>query len=214
MLYLYDYALKNHLKASYKHVYMAEKTKLYAKIRDEYSDHNANIVMPLIGLWRTENTLQPSDGKNKAEIFTGMLEATPNEDGAFRVIRSIPVELTYQLDILGKTLMDADKLLCDATIYLTERPLVEFSFGGIGFTFSTQLIDLSLSTDYGSFEDFGEIYNHTLTVNIPTARILYIEGGKAVFRVLTDIYTETYDGIFENIVVEADIEADIEDILG
>lgn len=194
MLYLYDIALKQHLKNVYSSVYLAERTKIFKKVREEMASKDGNIKLPLIGLWRIENTLE-TDRRNYAEFKRGFRHDVVNNE--IIRIKSINLPLTYQLDIIAGSHKDCDDLLVDTILYLTENPIITFNRNGISFSFQVDLMDLSISTDYGSFSEAGSLYNQTLTVMVPESRILFTENKKIFHDLLIEINLENAEDEIE-----------------
>lgn len=200
MLYLYDLAFKEHLKKVYDHVYLAERTKLFVKIRNEdgssgKKDKDDNIKLPLIGLWRTEVMLD-TDSRNFSELHKGeikVLSATPTDP--YKKIKAYKLPLTYQLDLIAGSLKDLDNLLTDTMFYLLENPSINILKDSLGFTFNVQLKDLSIATDYASFDSQGDIYNYTLTVGVEEARLLYTTDHSSYVDELVLDLNATFDDI-------------------
>lgn len=197
MLYLYDIAIRDAIKSVYSNVHLAERTQLYKKIRNQMGQKgstqgedknqgNGNIQLPLIGIWRIENTLD-SDTSKFVEFNQGKRMGESFQDTSImQMIKGINIPLTYQFDILASNLKDCDDLLVDTIVYLKENPIIQFNKHDIDFDFAVQLMDLSISTDFGSFSETGVIHSHTLTIQVPEARIIYSKD-KKVFKEIENI---------------------------
>ena len=171
MIFLYDLMLKEHIKSVYDNTFLTERTKLYKRVREEIKSYEP-IKLPVIGLYRSENSLLNNDNhaqmKGKQQIHS-----ITDSELSVRAVGSLKIGLKYQVDILAKTQEDADTILSELLIYLVDYPEVSMNLFGITLSFRQNVEDLSLSTDYGSFDDSGEVYSHTITINIDEARILY-----------------------------------------
>jgi hypothetical protein len=186
LIYLYDIALKQNFKSVYPNVYLAERSKLFKKVRDSMSAKDSNISLPLIGIWRTENSLD-SDRRNFAEFKQGEKGYRDEQAGEVVLIKGINIPLTYQIDILGNSLQQCDDILTDTLVFLYENPVIKFSKDGIEFYFNVAPMDLSISTDYASFDEAGEIHSQTLTVQVAEARILYTQNKKIWKNIIQDL---------------------------
>lgn len=202
MLYLYDVCLKRHIKDVYTYSYLSERTQLFKKIRNEMdsASKDRNLKLPIVGIWRTENTLE-ADTRNLSEFFTGVKTSTPIQ-GRLSILKALSVPLTYQIDVIGRTMEEADNLLTDLMVYLTQNPNVSISLYGITFELALYITELNMSTDFGSGDDKGMLYTQTLTVRLPEARFLFIDKYGSVDRIVVDMYLSENDYNFENMVEE------------
>lgn len=195
MLYLYDIALKAHIKKVYSKIYLAERTTIFKKIRNTADVGDNSLTLPLIGMWRTDTSYDNSEAhSNMPELKHGRWSYPAGSDlsGPGSTIKAIGLPLTYQFDILAGNLKDADDMLSDLMFYLKDKPTVTFVNDAITFDFNVYIEDLSVTTDFGSFEEMGDIYGYALTAKVPEARLYHLADRKPM---IDKIVIELWDGV-------------------
>lgn len=193
MIYLYDIALKQYFKHVFDNTFLVERTQLF-KVLSDAREHNENIKLPVISLWRTENSLTlDAGGRNYMEKSYGSVVIVKDKDGNVvkERIKGYRINLVYTIDIVAGDYVSLDEMLCDTLFYLNNNPNVSFKLSDeiqLDLTFNIDVEDLSINTDFSSFSEIGKYYNQQLIVSIKDARIIHLKDTNLVTSAYVSLY--------------------------
>ena len=198
-LELYDLALEKKLKNVFENVIMSPPDDAFAR-----SNKEGKVRLPLISAYRMSNEVNwdefnhPASFRGKPtrvqyrEGFENDNQGNPryadvnwknnpinnpsmrNGLDAYRFTESVPIKITYQVDIWAQLRKYADEIFRELVFYLLHYPdlLVEIPSVQEPLVFSLQLTDTSTETDY-EFGDMNVIHRYTLTYEVPYAQLFY-----------------------------------------
>lgn len=198
-LELYDLALEKKLKNIFENVIMSPPDDAFAR-----SNKEGKVRLPLISAYRMSNEVNwdefnhPASFRGKPtrveyrEGFKNDSQGNPRYADvnwkhnpvnspsmrrgldAYRVTESVPIKITYQIDIWAQLRKYADEIFRELVFYLLHYPdlLVEIPSVQEPLVFSLQLTDTSTETDY-EFGDTNVIHRYTLTYEVPYAQLFY-----------------------------------------
>lgn len=169
-LILYDQALKDRLDAIYDNVIMAPPDDAFKR-----SNKEGKVKLPLISAYRMSNPPRWEDF-NHPEAFRGRYTMR-DKDGNYVQTASIPVDITYQIDIWAQERVYADGLFRELTFEFLRNPdlMIELPTLEQPEVFSMRLTDVETSTEYGDFGDRNNIHRYTMTYEVEFAR-MFMEG--------------------------------------
>ena len=198
-LELYDLALEKKLKNVFENVIMSPPDDAFAR-----SNKEGKVRLPLISAYRMSNEVNwdefnhPASFRGKPtrveyrEGFENDSQGNPryadvswrhnpvnspsmrNGLDAYRVTETVPIKITYQIDIWAQLRKYADEIFRELVFYMLHYPdlLVEIPSVQEPLVFSLQLTDTSTETDY-EFGDTNVIHRYTLTYEVPFAQIFF-----------------------------------------
>lgn len=201
-LELYDKALEKKLKNIFENTIFAPPDEAFAR-----SNVEGKVRLPLISAYRISTEVnweefnQPASFRGKAtgvryaEGYDLDVDGEPRPMGVnrfdnpvtnhekrkglegYRMTETVPVKLTYQVDIWAQLRKYADGIFSEVVFYLLHYPdlLVEIPSAEGGLVFSMNLVDTETSTDY-EFGDTNVIHRYTLTYEVPYAQMFYEPG--------------------------------------
>lgn len=198
-LELYDRALEHKLRNVFENVIMAPPDDAFAR-----SNKEGEVKLPLISAYRMSNEIDwenfnhPASFSGRAtrvryaEGTETDTEGNPRKTAvnwdsnpvvdpsmregleAYRKSETIPIKITYQIDIWAQLRKYADEIFRELVFYLLHYPdlLIEIPSVEKPLVFSMQLTDTSTETDY-EFGDTNVIHRYTLTYEVPFAQLFY-----------------------------------------
>ena len=198
-LELYDLALEKKLKNIFENVIMAPPDDAFAR-----SNKEGKVRLPLISAYRMSNEVNWDEFNHPASFRgrptrVEYREGFKNDDkgnpryadvnwkhnpvnspsmrrglDTYRLTESVPIKITYQIDIWAQLRKYADEIFRELVFYLLHYPdlLVEIPSVQEPLVFSLQLTDTSTETDY-EFGDTNVIHRYTLTYEVPFAQLFY-----------------------------------------
>lgn len=198
-LELYDLALEKKLKNIFDNVIIAHPDDAFAR-----SNKEGKVQLPLISAYRMSNEINWDEfnhaasftGKPTRVQYRKGFESDENGDPrnekinwknnpkndpsmrygleGYRITETIPIKITYQIDIWAQLRRYADEIFRELVFYLLHYPdlLIEIPSVQQPLVFSLQLTDTSTETDY-EFGDTNVIHRYTLTYEVPFAQIFF-----------------------------------------
>ena len=198
-LKLYDVSFTDKLKAVFPNTVYSSTDEAF-----EVASTEGKVKLPLISLYRLENPPLYEEMYNHAESFRGRMTSYSAKSSVSCM--TLPVDLSYQIDIWAKSRDQLDTIFCELLFFMKRNPNITINVEGLGSQdFGTILTDSNTSdTDYSGFKDIGRLYRMSLTYEIPTAKLFYFKN----HSYLTDI-TDT-DG---NLITGSSIKYDLINII-
>ena len=198
-LELYDLALEKKLKNIFENVIISPPDDAFAR-----SNKEGKVRLPLISAYRMSNEVNWDEFNHPASFRgkptrVEYLDGFKNDDqgnpryadiswkhnpitnpsmrrglDAYRITETVPIKITYQIDIWAQLRKYADEIFRELVFYMLHYPdlLVEIPSVQEPLVFSLQLTDTSTETDY-EFGDTNVIHRYTLTYEVPYAQIFF-----------------------------------------
>lgn len=198
-LELYDLALEKKLRNIFDNVTIAPPDDAFARSNEE-----GKVKLPLISAYRMGNEVNWDEYNHAATFTgkptrVRYMEGFENDSqgepryadvnwrvnpvttpsmrsgmAGYRMTETIPIKITYQVDIWAQLRRYADDIYRELVFYTTHHPdlLVEIPSVQQPLIFSMQLTDVSTETDY-EFGDTNVIHRYTLTYEIPFAQLFF-----------------------------------------
>lgn len=185
----FDEAILSKVKEVFPNVSMAYEDK-YEDMGDEKKD----LLFPLINIWRMSNIIQ--DGMYNTHKMMRQGFKYPEKDGKFLDIRSLPVTVNYQVDIMSDLRVQVDDIFKElAMFFIIQNSLhVSFDMGPnvepICREFTIKILDNQTLTEYSSFGDRGRIYREVINLEIPNAELLFAVNKPMIKEIKLHTFTQ------------------------
>lgn len=169
----YDEALLYKLKSVFENSVAADQdTALYKS-----SDDKAIVKLPLISFYRTNNPVNTemfgNDSLNRRGRFVIPLESS---------VKVLPINIFYQIDIWSDRREEVDDIWRELIQFFLEEPEIDVQFEGLGEyeSFPLKIVDTDNTSDITAFSDRGRLYRQTINMEVPQAKLLFLEGKNLV----------------------------------
>ena len=164
MIYLYDNAIVDKFKSLFQDSRITVQPPENA-IRYVAQLSNDDVTFPLISLNRTSWSLRSSD-ISWAQSRTGVANRI-NEDNTISVMRAIPIQMEYQLDIYTVDRLTNDEIYRELIFYFIKNPTLEVEIpytvdGKHVFNFDINP-DITDNSDTVEHVNKGVLYRYTST---------------------------------------------------
>lgn len=145
-----------------------ETTRLYAAIADDTED--SKITLPLIALSRNKDFSIESTIK-QPKSFQGLKIKNDVVNNSTALMNVIPINTTYQLDILAKTRLEVDEYVRQFLFKLINNPLIiiDIPYNGlqVRHTANLRVLDTVSDTSEISVHIFpGQFYKWTIQMEL------------------------------------------------
>lgn len=158
----YDNSIEQKLKSIFPNVVYADTERA---LKESAEDNNGAVKLPLISVYRTESKLSIDSGHlsmpahkfgRKAHDYPGPSDLTT---------QSIPLDITYQVDIWSVDRSHCDNIYRELLFYLIDCPNLTVEIPHVGTEdFAMTITDSSTEVDTSSFSDTGRLYRNTITL--------------------------------------------------
>jgi len=137
--------------------------------------------VPLVSLWRTSWKLD-SVNYNEKSLRSGRYTKTDMESLRSKDLRSLPIEINYQMDVWGTKRTSVDQLVKELIFFFYRSPNLLVIFNeqksDIQFSNSDSWVevepDFDEGTDPSSFQDKGPIFRTTIELILKNAMLFEI----------------------------------------
>ena len=159
-LSIYDDALGKKLKKLFPNVVGASTDEAFSASEDK-----GKVKLPLISFYRISNPID-TQTYNMPEAFRGRVLKRSEFDGD--VGMTLPVLITYQIDIWATSRRICDEIFTELVFYLIRNPNIQISVPKQSSPqdFAMVLQDTENSTELSEFDTIGRIYRSTLTYEV------------------------------------------------
>lgn len=175
----YDNAIVEKLKKVFPNVVLSHEERWSTNATDK----DGELALPMIVVWRMSNALAFEGAYSTDSIvFGGWRE---RDNGDLIKEHALPVNIVYQLDIVSDRRKEVDDIFRELAMLLYEEPTLSVKFNDGSEEpfirdFTIHIQDNSTMTEYGSMDDRGKLYREIINIEIPNARLLFIEGASRV----------------------------------
>ena len=181
-LHCFDLSMKKKIKEVFDNTELAQEERLFYDSIEE----GAILSLPKISIFRLSNVLS-YDKSTDSRVRLGY-QAFSEDKNFVSNIHSVPVIITYQIDIYSDKRIEVDELFKELSFYLymNDSLHVEFNLSDdtvLEEDYTIKVIDNQSQTDFSSFEDKGRLYRETLNVEIPNADLPFIYTSKTVKQI-------------------------------
>lgn len=178
-LHCFDLSMKKKIKEVFDNTELAQEERLFSDSIEE----GAILSLPKISIFRLSNVLS-YDKSTDSRVRSGY-QAFSEDKNFVSNIHSVPVIITYQIDIYSDKRIEVDELFKELSFYLymNDSLHVEFNLSDdtiLEEDYTIKVIDNQSQTDFSSFDERGRLYRETLNVEIPNADLPFIYTSKTV----------------------------------
>ncbi len=160
MLHLYDNSMINKLKEVFPNVVYAPTDKALSIATD---DKKGNISLPLISVYRLSQNLDSS--RSYPEAWQGRLHNRVDSANSQLFTQSLPLTLTYQIDIWSTKRIESDSIYVELLFYLIDKPNLTIDIPNITVEdFSLNITETDSDIDMESFSEKGRLYRNIITL--------------------------------------------------
>lgn len=166
----YDEALMRKIKGVFPNTTWADEDN--ALSRNAEKDNKLVTTLPLISLYRTNNTFNFEQFGNDSHVRKGRFVLEEEKR-----VKAFPVNLYYQLDIYSDKRVEVDDIWRELVYYLYTDPEIYVRFEGLDeeYRYVCFMADTDNTTDISQFSDRGRLYRQTINLEIRQAQLLFIE---------------------------------------
>lgn len=181
-LQCFDEALEKKIQNVFENTEIAHEEKMYS----DAIENDAVLNLPIITIWRISNVLA-FDKSTDARIRSGY-KAYSKDNKTVTAIQSLPVLITYQIDIYSDRRREVDdifKELC-MFLYINDSLHVVFNLSdtvALEEDYTLKLIDNQSQTDFSSFDDKGRLYRETINLEIQNADLPFLKDSPVVSHI-------------------------------
>lgn len=181
-LQCFDEALEKKIQNVFENTEIAHEEKMYS----DAIENDAVLNLPIITIWRISNVLA-FDKSTDARIRSGY-KAYSKDNKTVTAIQSLPVLITYQIDIYSDRRREVDdifKELC-MFLYINDSLRVVFNLSdtvALEEDYTLKLIDNQSQTDFSSFDDKGRLYRETVNLEIQNADLPFLKDSPVVSHI-------------------------------
>lgn len=161
-VYLYDEALVTKLQSLFSKVIVTPYEKAFKKSGSQNSDQ---VKLPLITIHRTT----PYSIIQETSSFRRKMGGVPvksDAEGNLTSIQSIPIKITWQIDVWTRNRRQCDDICRDLVMYFSENPelIITAPYGlEVEFVFNVSIEpDIEDNSDLTEFDDKGQFYRSTI----------------------------------------------------
>lgn len=170
MIYLYDRAVVDKFREIFRDPRITVQPPENA-IRYTAQLENDDVTFPLISINRTNWSVRDSD-INWAQSRTGIADHI-NDNNTVSVMRAIPIQMSYQLDIYTVDRITNDEIYRELIFYFLKHPTLEVE---IPYTLDNKHVfnlvmdsDITDNSDTVEHINKGVLYRYTSTWNVTDA---------------------------------------------
>ena len=170
MLYEYDKALERKFLQVYNNVVYAPVNRFYERYLLNH-DNKTEVKLPAISIWRTNYEFDTVGAIAPLTIPKSIYRGYRYDE--VNKLYSIPVRLTYQIDLWASSDIERDDLLKEVMYYLLLDPEIYVKYDNLVRQFAIQLDDPEDTTDISNFDAEGDMFRVTIPLRIPDAQLLF-----------------------------------------
>lgn len=172
-LTFYDEAMEKKFSQVFHNTIYGSPDEVFA----ESKDGTYHVSLPLITLYRLSETL-PYDYLNRPEAIYGKTKFRDPQQATSYLMKAIPVELTYQVDLWASRRSIVDKLFEEIIFFLSEEPWIYVDIPGAleEMRFALRMMDVENMNDISSFTNTGRLYRKVLTYKTSSTRLFSLVG--------------------------------------
>lgn len=167
-LKLYDISLTSKLKSIFTNVTYASPDEALESSSDDKSDIN----FPMISLYRLDNPPIFTERYNNPSAFRGRMNSYTQS--GYRNIMTLPVNLSYQIDLWSSTRDELDTMYCELLFYLVRYPNIEINIDSGTHNFPINITDAESLMDFDD-ENSSRTYRMSITLEVPDAVLFYLK---------------------------------------
>lgn len=183
----YDRALEEKCKEVF-----ANSKIVHEDRTEDATDGNAELLVPLISIWRLGNPLDFEGWANTAVTDLGHFYSEGKEGTR---VKALPIRVLYQISIISDKRKEVDDIFRELAMFLFEENTLTVCFDSaieglppIKRDFTIKMLDNNDLTDYASFGDKGRLYREVINIEIPNGKLIFEKREKTVLEIPVRTY--------------------------